>query len=229
MKDTGTKPTRVAFVEDNYNVRSRLIERFRFFDEIDLVFGSGTGEEFLETMSEIEPEQLPDVVLMDIELPGASGIETTAVLKEQWPETDVLMFTVFEDEEKIFEAIQAGAAGYLLKDASVGDVVGAILELRRGGAPMSSSVAKRVLRFVQTGATNASRPAEETFDLSAREIEILHQLVAGDTEHAIADKLCISPNTVRTHVKNVYKKLHVHSRASAVRVALSNNLLKEGR
>ena len=221
---------RVALVEDNATLRRRFVERFRFFEDIELVLASGSGEEFLQALATLPAAQRPQVVLMDIELPGISGIETTARLKKDYPEIDVMMQTVFEHEDKIFASIQAGASGYLLKDASADKIVGAVLELVRGGAPMSPAVARKMLAFVrateQTASSHAAPSPQEAFDLSARELELLEYLVQDEPEPIIADRLHISPHTVRTHIKNIYKKLHVHSRASAVRVTLEQQLLR---
>ncbi len=222
---------RVALVEDNVTLRRRFVERFRFFEDIELVLASGSGEAFLQALDALPLARRPQVVLMDIELPGISGIETTRRLKEACPEIDVMMLTVFEHEDKIFASIKAGASGYLLKDASTDKIVGAVLELVRGGAPMAPAVARKMLTFVR--ATDkaaqdhtASGAAEDAFDLSKRELELLEHLVQDEPEPIIADRLHISPHTVRTHIKNIYKKLHVHSRASAVRVTLEQQLLR---
>lgn len=220
---------RVALVEDNATLRRRFVERFRFFEDIELVLASGSGEEFLQVLATLPAAQWPQVVLMDIELPGISGIETTTRLKKDHPEIDVMMQTVFEDEDKIFASIQAGASGYLLKDASTDAIVGAVLELVRGGAPMSPTVARKMLAVVRAtdkAAPDAKAAGRETFDLSTRELELLEYLVQDEPEAIIADHLHISPHTVRTHIKNIYKKLHVHSRASAVRVTLQQHLLR---
>ena len=221
---------RVALVEDNATLRRRFVERFRFFEDIELVLSSGSGEEFLQALAALPAARRPQVVLMDIELPGISGIETTARLKKDYPEIDVMMQTVFEQEDKIFASIQAGASGYLLKDVSTDAIVGAVLELVRGGAPMSPAVARKMLAFVRASdeaapdAVAAAGP--QPFDLSERELELLAYLVQDEPESIIADHLYISPHTVRTHIKNIYKKLHVHSRASAVRVTLQQHLLR---
>ena len=221
-------PIRAALVEDNPTLRRRLIERFRFFEDVVLVFSAGSGEACLERLADLSPDAHPQVILMDIELPKMSGIDTTALLKDRYTNIDVLMLTVFEHEEKIFASIQAGASGYLLKDASTEEIVSAILDLVRGGAPMSPVVARKMLSFVRTAPPPAPEgpTPQERFALSERELELLEHLVRDETEALIADALFISPHTVRTHIKNIYKKLHVHSRASAVRVALEQKLVR---
>ena len=225
---------RVALVEDNATLRRRFVERFRFFEDIELVLASESGEAFLQALDALLAERRPQVVLMDIELPGISGIETTKRLKKEHGEIDVMMLTVFEHEDKIFASIQAGASGYLLKDASTDKIVGAVLELVRGGAPMSPAVARKMLAFVRAAEKTAQddaapRADRDAFDLSERELELLEHLVQDEPESIIADRLHISPHTVRTHIKNIYKKLHVHSRASAVRVTLEQQLLRRKR
>ena len=225
---------RVALVEDNATLRRRFVERFRFFEDIELVLTSGSGEAFLQALAALPAARRPQVVLMDIELPGISGIETTARLKHDHTEIDVMMLTVFEHEDKIFASIQAGASGYLLKDASTDTIVGAVLELLQGGAPMAPAVARKMLAFVRAAEKaaqdgTASGAAQDAFNLSERELELLEHLVQDEPESIIADRLHISPHTVRTHIKNIYKKLHVHSRASAVRVTLEQRLLRRKR
>ena len=218
---------RVALVEDHPAFRQRLTERLRFFADVELVLTAESGDVFLEQIGTMGSDARPEVVIMDIEMPGLSGIETTRRLKAAHPEIDVLMFTVFEHDDSIFASIQAGASGYLLKDSAADQIVGAVLELAGGGAPMSPGVARRVLAHARTTSPEP-RAAEvplATFDLTERERDVLHRLVEADTEDAIADRLHISPHTVRTHIKNIYKKLHVHSRASVVRVAIENRLL----
>ncbi|MBI5470945.1 MAG: response regulator transcription factor [Ignavibacteriae bacterium] len=225
---------RVACVEDNTSLRRRFEEQFTFFSDVELIGTYATGEAAINALQKAAPSQLPNVILMDIELPGMSGIEATIALKELFPEIEIMMFTVFEDELKIFHAIQAGAAGYLLKDDPIEKVVDAIRELSQGGAPMSQSIARTVLSFLRgksrpaANANSVTAPAVHEpveFNLSERELELLHGLVHGETYQSLAKKLFISPHTVKTHIKNIYKKLHVHSRALAVRVALDRGLV----
>ena len=216
----------VALVEDNANLRQHFVERFRFFEDVKLVFSAGSGEECLTKMAALPMDEQPAVVLIDIELPGISGIETTRQLTAEYPNIDVMMLTVFEHEEKIFAAIQAGASGYLLKDESTDIIVGALLELQRGGAPMSPAVARKLMHFVREADPQSEQTPTETFNLSDRERELLGHLINDETDAQIADRMHISPHTVRTHIKNIYKKLHVHSRAGAGRVTLEQKLLK---
>jgi DNA-binding NarL/FixJ family response regulator len=162
-----------------------------------------------------------------------SGIETTVVVKELLPEIEILMLTVFEDSEKVFQSVQAGASGYILKDESFDEIVNAVRELYNGGAPMSPTIAQKVLSLLRTTSSreHTKKPAQSTPDslidlaLSARELEVLEGLLRGETYTSLADKFFLSPHTVKTHIKNIYKKLHVHTRAMAVKVALEKKLV----
>jgi DNA-binding NarL/FixJ family response regulator len=221
---------KIAIVEDNSSLRKRFEEQFTFYKELKLVGSYATGEAAVSGMQKLPPSKLPDIILMDIALPKMSGIETTIIVKELFPNIEVIMITVFEDEQKIFQSIQAGASGYLLKDEPPDSLVEAVRSLYKGGAPMSQSVAKKVLEFTRDhvhqrvdSITAYSSLAE--FELSEREKELLHGLVNGETYTSLAKKIFISPHTVKTHIKNIYKKLHVHSRANAVRVALEKKLI----
>lgn len=226
-------PIRVAFIEDNASLRKRFEQQFALMEDIRLVATYATAEGALRGIGKMQPEDRPEIALMDIELPGMSGVEATIAMRELFPATDVLMFTVFEDEEKIFRSIQAGAAGYMLKDDPITKVAEAIRELHGGGSPMSQSIARTVMSFVRTHSRAEEAPAAPPrtpappveLELSGRELEILQGLVDGRNYASLADALSISPHTVKTHIKNIYKKLHVHSRALAVRVALERGLV----
>lgn len=226
-------PVSIALVDDNTTFRQRLMSRLQFFeDEVRVVFSANSGTAILDMLRSLVPDDLPEVVLMDIEMPGGSGIETTQRLTAQWPDVAVIMLTVFEQDDAIFDAVKAGASGYLLKDASVDSVVNAILQVHDGGAPMSPLVARKVLESVRSPLeakdVQDDASSAETFSLTARETEVLTLLVEAHTEAYVADLLHISPHTVRSHIKNIYKKLHVHSRAAMVRVALKHNLVDDG-
>jgi DNA-binding NarL/FixJ family response regulator len=220
----------VILVEDTPSLRKRFTEMLSFYDDIELVDTFASAEAMLNGMNRFSPSSFPQIILMDIELPKISGIEATAIIKEKYPEIEIMMLTVFEDETKIFQALQSGASGYLLKDESADAIAEAIRELRNGGAPMSQSVARKVLTFFsgkqqrEQRATLSVSPQAE-FNLSEREIELLQGLVRGESYTTIAKKLFLSPHTVRTHFKNIYKKLHVHSKATAVRVAIDSKLV----
>ena len=143
-KEPGKK-IKVAIVEDHDIFRKRLTELLGFYDELELVFTADSGEVCLKHVFESELEKMPDVILMDIELPGISGIETTFQLKEKFGEIDIIMFTVFEDDERLFESIQVGATGYLLKDTAIDEVVSSLKEVREGGSPITPSIARKLI------------------------------------------------------------------------------------
>ena len=164
----------------------------------------------------------PDVVLMDIEMPGTSGIEGVKIIKESFPDIKILMETVFDDDDKIFDSICAGAEGYILKHTSPAEIMNAIREINEGGSPMTPSIANRVLKMVK-GKPRAF--LNESFDLTDREKEILTCLVKGMSYKLIADTCFISIETVNTHIKNIYKKLQVHSKSEAVAKAIKGNIV----
>jgi DNA-binding NarL/FixJ family response regulator len=224
---------KVAFVEDNASLRKRFEEQMALFPELDLVSTYASGETAISALKRLQPSRIPEVILMDIGLKGMSGIDTTIALKELFPEIEIMMYTVFEDEPKIFQSIQAGASGYLLKDDPIERVVEAIHELKAGGAPISQSIARTMLSFIRSKPKNELQPGHSVstpiipveLSLSERELELLEGLVRGETYATLAEKHHISPHTVKTHIKNIYKKLHVHSRALAVRVAIERKLV----
>ena len=165
----------------------------------------------------------PDVVLMDIEMPGINGITATKKIITAWPDIKILIQTVFEDDDKIFDAICAGASGYILKSTSPARLVEAIQEVNSGGSPMSPYIASRVLKLFQQFAPQVSEG--EKLLLSSREREILLLMTEGKNLHHIADAIFISYETVRTHVKRIYKKLHVASASEAVAKAIRERLV----
>lgn len=226
-KEPGKK-IRVAIVEDHDIFRKRLTELLGFYDELELVFTADSGESCLKHVFESEPEKMPDVILMDIELPGISGIETTFQLKEKFEEIDIIMFTVFEDDERLFESIQVGATGYLLKDTAIDKVVSSLKEVREGGSPITPSIARKLIGMVSKPKkenSSKSEPEVVPFDLSPAEIRILEQVIDGKSNKEIAEEVFLSPWTVKTHIKNIYKKMHVNSRAAAVRLALKRDIV----
>lgn len=167
----------------------------------------------------------PDVVMVDIEMPGVSGIEATKQVTDVFPQVKVLIQTVFNDSEKIFQALCAGASGYILKTDPPSKQLEAINEVFNGGAPMSPAIARKVMQFFQQKNVILVSPQNTDYDLSEREKEILAMMGKGHHFKAIADKAFISYETVRTHVKRIYKKLHVASRAEAILKARQQGLV----
>lgn len=208
---------RVIIFEDNKNFRASLYQ---------LIHGSpgftcvGAHENCSHLLEDIEKAK-PDVVLMDIQMPGINGIEAVKQLRVKKPNLKILMQTVFEDEDKIFQSIYAGASGYILKNTSPVRVLDFIKETYEGGAPMSPTVAAKVLKMV---AKDKSPDAEE-FNLSDREKEVLSCLVNGMSYKLIAQHCFISIDTVRGHIRNIYDKLHVHSKGEAVAAAIKNKIV----
>lgn len=203
---------KVALVEDNSSLRESLSELVNSVEDLVCIGAYGNAEEFLQKVKSVSPH----VVLMDIGLPGMSGVEAVFKLREYFPSAEVLMLTIYEDDKRIFDAICAGASGYLLKRTPPEKIVNAIHDIYRGGAPMTPKVARRVLALFRD--TNpAISPSSR---LSPREQEVLNELVNGLSYKMIADHLEISIDTVRSHIKHIYKKLHVNSNAQAINIAL---------
>ena len=186
---------RIAIVEDKAVIRAGLEKLVGEMPGCSCVCACGSAEEALQKL----PRLLPDIVIMDIHLPNLSGIECTLRLKELLPKVQILMLTVYEDEEKIFSALKAGASGYLLKRSSREEITAALEELRRGGAPMTSAIARRVVDSFR--ARPADSPAEA--NLSRREVEILNCLARGDSNKEIASQLSLATATVRWHLKQI--------------------------
>jgi DNA-binding NarL/FixJ family response regulator len=206
---------KVAIVEDDKGIRQSLEWLLEASSEFSCVAACGSAEEALEIL----PKAAPQVVLMDINLPLRSGIECTARLKELLPEVQVIMITVYDDSEKVFNALRAGASGYILKRATPEKILQAIREVHAGGVPMSGEIARQVLGAFREPAP-ASAPSEEQ-NLSRREQEILELLAQGCSNKDIASKLSISVETVTWHLRHIYSKLHVRSRTQAALKFLS--------
>jgi len=213
---------RVAVVDDKRLLRTTLCEQLSFYEEIEVVLRAADGKEFLIGMKELPADRLPQLVLMDVEMPVMDGIEAVGITREIYPDVLCLMFTVFDDDEKLFEAIQAGASGYLLKDESIGNIVRSITEcVYDGSVPMSPRIAQKALALLKNTPKPAEAHASEMDSiLSSREIEILQRIVDGLNYQQIGERLFISPHTVRKHTANIYEKLHVTNKASAIKVAM---------
>jgi DNA-binding NarL/FixJ family response regulator len=197
--------TAIGLVEDNPTVRAGLEELVSGLRGCRCVGSFGSAEEALRKLPALKPE----LVLMDIHLPGLSGIECTARLKELLPDVQVLILTVYEDEAKIFQALKAGASGYILKRTGKKEIVEAINDVRQGGAPMTSAIARKVVESFRES------PPKEESNLTRRETDILECLARGFSNKEIAEQLSLSVETVSWHLKQIYEKLHVHGRTGA--------------
>jgi len=205
--------TRIAIVEDNRVIRESLTEFVKADAECECVYVCATAEEALKEI----PRRQVDIVLMDIQLPDFSGIECTARLKQMLPAIQIIIVTVYEDTERIFKALRAGACGYLLKRCTPEELISAIREVRQGGAPMSREIARKVILSFQEPVTTAA----EVEGLSPREREILELLAEGFPNKQIAARVGLTDGTVRWHLRHVYNKLHVRSRTEAALKFLS--------
>jgi DNA-binding NarL/FixJ family response regulator len=204
-----TEVVRVYIVEDLDPIREAYELLLRWTPGFECAGVASSAELALQ-----EPvDAAPDVVLLDIGLPGMTGLEALTPLRALWPKAEFLVLTVFDDPDRVFEALKAGASGYLVKTAPPTEVLEAIRELHAGGAPMSASVARKVVAAFRA-------PAPPSDDLTRREREVLDHLVSGETVKQIAEALFVSPATVAFHVRQIYEKLHVHTRGEAVARAL---------
>jgi DNA-binding NarL/FixJ family response regulator len=211
---------RVAIFEDNKLVRDALVAILNGTPGYNCTGAFSDGNKWMQDVKRSEP----DVILMDIELPGLNGIEVSEQIHQVFPEIKILIQTVFNDSEKVFRALCAGASGYILKNDPPHKYLEAINEVYNGGAPMSPVIAKKVLGFFGSKNVILVAPDNKDYELSEREKEILRMMVEGSNYRAIADKAFISYETVRTHVKNIYRKLHVASRSEAVMKAMQQGL-----
>lgn len=213
---------RVAIIEDHKVLRDGMAWMLRSSAGYDCIGAFGSCEEGLAHW-EVNPLEDGDVVLMDIGLPGMSGTRGAKCIKDRFPGAQIIMLTMREETDMIMEAIQAGAVGYLLKSTPPNEVLQAIQTVINGGSSLSGPVAMRILEQFQ----NEKQSPRQEFNLSQREMEILHGLVNGLTYKMLAQELFISIDTVRSHIKKLYEKLHVHSRNEAVAVAVNHGIRPE--
>ncbi|MGE5521776.1 MAG: response regulator [Candidatus Dadabacteria bacterium] len=211
-----TMPIKVALCEDNDAFRESLQQYINDTAGFSVTTTCGNAEDIIAKLQ----VDLPDIVLMDIDMPGIDGITATALVKSHFPTVNVLILTVYDDDEKIFNAILSGATGYILKKTPPNKIIEAITEIYHGGASMSASIVKRVLSFFQHNTSTS-----EEYALSARELSILKCLVNGDSYKMIANNCEISIGTVRTHITSIYKKLHINSKSEAVAKAIKEKLV----
>jgi DNA-binding NarL/FixJ family response regulator len=211
------RPPGVAIIEDRAEIRASLENLIKYTDDLNCTGSFKTMEDALRML----PENLPDVLLCDIGLPGMDGIEGIKILKEKFPQLAVLMLTVYDDDDRIIEALCAGASGYLLKHVSPQRLVSSIREVLSGGAPMSPEIARRVIELFK----NNPPPRHTEHNLTPHELRLLKMLVEGHNYNTAAAELGVSINTISFHIKNIYDKLQVHSKSQAVAKALRNRLV----
>lgn len=214
--DTSMK-TSIAIIEDNKVIRDNVSKFISFHEEFDLSIISGSVESFLHE-TEIRPQHKPEILLLDIGLPGISGIEGIPLILEQLPNLEIIMLTTYEEEEIILKALCSGASSYLSKKASLEEIVDAIRIVVKGGSYMSPSIAREIVNHLMGG-----RASKATI-LTDRQKEIIQKLVDGKSYAAIAKDLFISTETVRTHIKKMYKTLHVNNKAEAIAMYLRGEI-----
>ncbi len=209
-------PVKIAIVEDDNSIRENITEFLNSQSDYECVISASSLEQYFEKAS-TAPTQ--DVILMDVGLPGMTGIEGTRIIKEESPETDIVIFTVYEEPKRIFDALCAGASGYLLKSTPFRELLTYLETLRMGGAPMSPRIAYHVVQYFQP----KKKPSKDS-PLSEREAEVVAALVDGLSYKEVAERLFISIGTVYSHIKNIYKKLHVHSKAELIKKSYQGQL-----
>jgi DNA-binding NarL/FixJ family response regulator len=212
---------RIVIVDDNVFLQKAVAEKLSFFEDLSLKFTALNGADLLEKLAK---NKNIDLILMDIEMPQCNGIEATKLVKDKYPQIKIIMLTVFDNDENIFNAIKAGADGYLLKEVNPKELYQGIIETMNGGAAMNPSIALKTLKLLRNPVEFNNNEQEE-IKLSSREIEVLEQLSKGLNYNIIAENLFLSPSTVRKHIENIYTKLQVHNKLEAIQKAKNNKLI----
>ena len=211
-------------IVDNHKLLSQGIASLvDSFDDFNVEFTCCNGRELLTRLKTIQT--YPDIVLMDINMPVLNGIETTEIVKQKYPHIKIIMLTVFDNDENIFNAIKAGADGYLLKEINAKDLHDGIIETLNGGAAMNPSIAMKTLKLLRNPIEIENQQEKEDIKLTERETDVLEQLSKGLSYQAIAENLILSHGTIRKHIENTYRKLQVHNKLEAVQKAKRNNLI----
>ena len=220
---------KIAIVDDKAGNRLIIKDKLLHHPQIKVTLTAENGKDFLEQMKSLSPDKTPEVVLMDLEMPEMDGIDAVAAGSYLYPTVKYVMLTIFDDEERIFKAIKAGAFGYLLKDESAENIAEVITQMYETGVgPISPGIAYKMLQLVQNNSVELSQKKQEEktpFNLTDREQEILKLLVKGMLYKEIGNELQISPNTAKKHVLNIYAKLHVNSKAQALALAYEKGLI----
>ncbi|PCI10985.1 MAG: DNA-binding response regulator [Flavobacteriaceae bacterium] len=213
---------KIALAEDNSFLAKAIIEKLSFFDDLNFKYRASNGAALI---GKLEENHNIDVILMDIQMPEMDGIKATEIVKRKHPQIKVIMLTVHDDDEYIFNSIKAGANGYLLKEIDPENLHKCILEVMNGGAPMSPSIALKTLNLLRNPSQFKNKNDQEKVELTKRETEILEQLSKGLNYNVISENLFISSGTVRKHIENIYKKLQVHNKMEAVIKGRKHNLI----
>ena len=213
---------KIAIVDDNSFLTKATQEKLSFFEDFDLKFTAFDGKNAQE---KLEKNHNIDLILMDIEMPVMNGIEATQIIKSKYPQIKIIMLTVFDNDENIFNAIKAGADGYLLKEVNPKDLHQGIIDTINGGATMTPSIAMKTLKLFREPVNFENTHIKEEINLTVREVEVLEQLAKGLKYESIAQNLFLSTGTIRKHVENIYSKLQVHNKLEAIQKAKSNNLI----
>jgi len=213
---------KIAIAEDNVFLQKAIIEKISLYGDLACRITAANGQLLLE---KLEANHNIDVILMDIEMPKMNGIEATLAVKARYPQIKIIMLTIFDNDEKIFDAIKAGADGYLLKEVKSAELHQGILETLEGGAAMTPSIALKTLKLLRNPPEQRSTATSTDVALTTRETEVLEQLSKGLSYGLIADNLFISAGTVRKHIENIYAKLQVHNKMEAVEKARQNNII----
>jgi len=214
--------TELGIIDDNYFLIKSIEEKLSFFDDLKIKFTANNGNDLMDKLKEYSHL---DLLLMDIEMPQMNGIEATRAVKDRYPHIKIIMLTVFDNDEHIFNAIKAGADGYLLKDVNAKMLYNGIMETMNGGAAMNPSIALKTLKLLRNPIDFDTAEEKDKINLSSREAEVLEHLSKGLTYTVIAENLFLAPATVRKHIENIYAKLQVHSKLEAVQKAKRNNLI----
>ncbi|HZH87131.1 MAG TPA: response regulator transcription factor [Brumimicrobium sp.] len=214
---------KIAVAEDNSFLAKAIKEKIELSDELKLKYIAQNGAELIEML---EKDSNIDVILMDIQMPIMDGIKATEIVRAKHPQIKIVMLTVFNDDENIYNAITAGAHGYLLKDTEPNSLFAGLKEVLNGGATMNPSIALKALNLLRNPIkNNEGEETPEEISLTKREQEVLEQISHGLNHRQISNNLMISPSTVRKHIENVYKKLKVHNKVEAIQKGIKNNLL----
>ena len=213
---------KILIVEDNFFLKKALEEKLSNFSDIVIKDTAQNGE---EAIAILEKNHVVDLILMDIEMPVMNGIKATEIIKSNYPQIKIIMITVFDNDENVFDAIKAGADGYLLKETKAKKIYEAIRETLAGGAVMSPSIALKTLQLLKNPRVFDSSEATEMVELTTREIEVLEQLSKGLKNKEIAENLFLSFFTVKKHIENIYRKLQAHNRIEMLQKAKQNKLI----